>query len=98
MLVERLWPRGVSRDDAHIDEWVRELAPSNGLRRWYGHDPERFDEFRCAYLRELSYERKLLSALRRRARLGRVPVVFAAREPQLSNASVLALVLRRGLR
>lgn len=44
VLVERLWPRGVSRDDARIDEWARELAPSDELRRWYGHDPERFDE------------------------------------------------------
>ncbi len=98
VLVERLWPRGVSRDDARIDEWARELAPSDALRRWYGHDPERFAEFRRRYVRELSSERERFSEIRRRAREGRVTLVFAAREPRLSNASVLASVLRRGLR
>ena len=98
VLVERLWPRGVAREDARIDDWAKELAPSDALRRWYGHDPERFEEFRRRYVRELSSERKRLSELRRRARHGRVTLVFAAREPRLSNASVLASVLRRGLR
>lgn len=98
MLVERLWPRGLARDDARIDDWARELAPSDALRRWYGHDPDRFEEFRRRYLRELGSERKRFSELRRRARVGTVTLVFAAREPQLSNASVLASVLRSGLR
>ena len=98
VLVERLWPRGLTRDKARIDEWARELAPSDGLRRWYRHDPERFEEFRHRYVQELSSERGRLAELRRRARRGPVTLVFAAREPRLSNASVLASVLRRGLR
>ena len=98
VLVERLWPRGLARDKARIDEWTRELAPSDTLRRWYGHDPERFEEFRRRYVRELSSEPDRLAELRRRARLGRVTFVFAVREPRLSNATVLASVLRRGLR
>jgi len=98
VLVERLWPRGLSREDARIDEWARELAPSDDLRRWYGHDPVRFDEFRRRYVRELSAERDRLSEVRRRAREDTVTLVFATREPSLSNASVLASVLRRGLR
>jgi uncharacterized protein YeaO (DUF488 family) len=98
ILVERLWPRGLARDKVRIDEWARELAPSDALRRWYRHDPERFAEFRRRYMGELSSERERLAELRRRARRGRVTLVFAAREPRLSNASVLASVLRRGLR
>jgi uncharacterized protein YeaO (DUF488 family) len=97
VLVERLWPRGLAREKGRIDEWTRELAPSDTLRRWYGHAPERFEEFRRRYVRELSSERDRLAELRQRARLGRVTLVFAAREPRLSNATVLASVLRRGL-
>lgn len=98
VLVERLWPRGLTREKARIDEWARELAPSDGLRRWYGHDQERFEEFRRRYVGELSSKREHLSELRRHARLGTVTLVFAVREPRLSNASVLASVLRGGLR
>ena len=98
VLVERLWPRGLARERAGIDEWARDLAPSDALRRWYRHDPKRFDEFRHRYLRELGSERQRLAEVRRRARLDTVTLVFAAREPALSNASVLASVLRRGLR
>lgn len=98
VLVERLWPRGLARDEARIDEWARELAPSDALRRWYRHDPERFEEFHRRYVRELSSERERIAEIRRRARLGTLTLVFAAKEPRLSNASVLASVLRRGLR
>jgi len=98
VLVERLWPRGLAREKARIDEWARELAPSDALRRWYRHEPERFEEFRRRYVRELGSERERLAELRRRARRGTVTLVFAVREPRLSNATVLASVLRRGLR
>ena len=98
VLVERLWPRGLTREKACIDEWARELAPSDALRRWYRHDPDRFGEFHRRYVRELSSERERLAELRPAARRGRVTLIFAAREPRLSNASVLASVLRRGLR
>jgi uncharacterized protein YeaO (DUF488 family) len=53
VLVDRLWPRGVSKADAHLDEWCKEVAPSDDLRKWYGHDPGRFEEFRTRYLAEL---------------------------------------------
>jgi uncharacterized protein YeaO (DUF488 family) len=98
VLVDRVWPRGLSRDDARIDEWARDLAPSDPLRRWYGHDPRRFEEFRSRYVHELADRRPRLSELRRRARDGRVTLVFAARDAEHSNAEVLASVLRRGLR
>jgi uncharacterized protein YeaO (DUF488 family) len=98
VLVDRLWPRGLPREEAHIDEWARDLAPSDPLRRWYGHDPQRFEEFRRRYVDELGERRAELAELRRRARAGRVTLVFAARDPVHSNAQVLASVLGRGLR
>lgn len=98
MLVDRIWPRGLSREDARIDEWAHDLAPSDSLRRWYGHDPGRFEEFRRRYVDELAGRRRRLSELRRRARDGRLTLVFAARDAERSNAAVLASVLRRGLR
>jgi uncharacterized protein YeaO (DUF488 family) len=98
VLVDRIWPRGLARGDARIDEWARDLAPSDSLRRWYGHDPERFEEFRCRYVDELAGRRRRLTELRRRARDGRLTLVFAARDAERSNAAVLASVLRRGLR
>lgn len=98
VLVDRLWPRGVSRESAAIDEWARDLAPSDELRRWYGHDPARFDEFARRYRGELADRRTLLSELRRKGRSGTVTLVFAARDAEHSNAAVLADVLRRGLR
>ncbi len=98
VLVDRLWPRGVSKDSARLDEWARELAPSDELRRWYGHDPARFGEFRQRYVDELRGQRDTLSALRRRARQAQVTLVVGARDVQHSNGAVLADVLRRGLR
>lgn len=98
MLIDRIWPRGLSREDARIDEWARDVAPSDSLRRWYGHDPGRFEEFRSRYVRELAARRPVLSDLRRRARDGRLTLVFGARDVEHSNAEVLASVLRSGLR
>ena len=98
VLIDGLWPRGLSREQARIDEWAREVAPSASLRRWYGHEPQRFDEFRRRYVQELAGKRDRLAELRRRARGGRVTLVFAARDGEHSNGAVLASVLRRGLR
>ena len=94
VLVDRLWPRGVSREAARIDEWARELAPSDGLRRWFGHDPARFDEFRRRYLEELRLASGRLEELRRRAQDGPVTIVFAAKDAERSNAAVLWEALR----
>ncbi|MPZ65464.1 MAG: DUF488 family protein [Pseudonocardiaceae bacterium] len=98
VLVDRMWPRGVSKDTARLGEWARELAPSDELRRWFGHDPERFGEFARRYADELRGQRDALSALRRRAREGQLTLVVGARHVEHSNGPVLADVLRRGLR
>jgi uncharacterized protein YeaO (DUF488 family) len=97
VLVDRLWPRGVSRDRARLDAWEKDLAPSTELRSWFGHDPGRFEEFRRRYLEELRTRRPLLAELRRRAREGTVTLVHAARDADRNDAVVLAEVLRRGL-
>jgi uncharacterized protein YeaO (DUF488 family) len=97
VLVDRLWPRGVSRERARLDGWERELAPSAELRRWFGHDPARFEEFRRRYLDELRHQRPRIAELRRRARIGRLTLVHAARDTEHNDAVVLAAVLRRGL-
>jgi uncharacterized protein YeaO (DUF488 family) len=96
VLIDRLWPRGVSKAEARIDEWARTLAPSDELRRWYGHQPERFDEFRRRYTDELRQHPDEVKELRRRGRSGTVTLVYAARDSEHSNAAVLAPIVRRG--
>ena len=97
VLIDRLWPRGVLRERAKLDAWEKELAPSTKLRRWFGHEPGRFEEFRRRYLEELRDQRPRLTALRRRAREGAVTLVYSAHDTEHNDAVVLAEVLRRGL-
>ena len=97
VLIDRLWPRGISRQRAQLDAWEKELAPSTMLRQWFGHEPDRFEEFRKRYIEELRDQRPRLTALRRRARHGTLTLVYAARDTEHNDAVVLAEVLRRGL-
>lgn len=97
VLIDRLWPRGVSRERAELDEWERELAPSTELRKWFGHEPSRFEAFRRRYEDELRGQRPRLTELRRRARDGTLTLVYAAGDTEHNDAVVLAEVLRRGL-
>jgi uncharacterized protein YeaO (DUF488 family) len=97
VLVDRLWPRGLSKAALRIDEWAKPLAPSAELRRWFGHDPERFAEFRRRYTGELRSERPRLAELRRRARRGPLTLVYSAHDTEHNDAVVLAEVLKRGL-
>ena len=96
VLIDHVWPRGVSRERARLDDWARELAPSDELRRWFAHDPARFDEFRTRYRSELVAERDRFLELARRAREGPVTILFAARDREHNNAVVLAELLRDG--
>ena len=97
VLIDRLWPRGVSRRRARLDEWDRDLSPSTELRAWCGHDQSRFDEFRRRYLEELRSHRPRIAELRRHAREGTLTLVHAARDTDHNDAVVLAEVVRRGL-
>jgi uncharacterized protein YeaO (DUF488 family) len=96
VLIDRIWPRGVTREGAQLNEWARELAPSTELRRWFAHDPARFGEFRRRYTAELAAHAGKLRELRQRARAGTVTLVYAARDAEHNDAVVLAEILRRG--
>lgn len=97
VLVERLWPRGFSKERAHVDVWLKEIAPSHELRTWYGHDPQKFAEFRRRYEAELASAtgEAALAQLRDLARQGPLTLVFAARDTEHSNATVLRDLLLR---
>ena len=97
VLVDRLWPRGISKKQAKLDEWAKELAPSSQLRQWFGHEPSRFPEFRRRYIDELRADAPRLKELRRRARTGTLTLVYSAHDSEHNDAVVLAEVLRRGL-
>ncbi len=97
VLVDRIWPRGVSRDDAHIDHWYRQLAPSDELRKWFGHETARWEQFRRRYREELRCAGEQLAELVELARAGRVTLVFAARDTEHNNAVVLRELLEERL-
>jgi uncharacterized protein YeaO (DUF488 family) len=97
VLVDRLWPRGLRKADAAIDRWLKDIAPSVELRRWFGHDPSRWDEFQRRYRSELSGHVALLDELRAQARDVPVTLIYAARDDRHNHAVVLRDVLvRRG--
>ena len=91
ILIDRLWPRGVSKERAHLFEWLRDLAPSTELRQWFGHDPARWREFRRRYRRELTARGQLdvLRELRKRARHQRITLVFGASDREHNDAVAL---------
>jgi uncharacterized protein YeaO (DUF488 family) len=94
VLVDHVGPRGVSRERAQLGEWARELAPSDQLRRWFSHDPERFGEFRARYRAELSGHADEIARLRARAVEEPVTIVYAARDEEHNNGVVVAELLR----
>ena len=95
VLVDRLWPRGLRKDAAALDEWLRDVAPSDELRRWYGHDPAKFDEFRRRYVAELTgpEAQRGLGKLRTLAAKGTLTLLTATKDVPHSQATVLAALL-----
>ncbi len=93
VLVDKLWPRGVSKERAHLDGWMKEIAPSTDLRKWFGHDPHRWVEFCRRYSNELHQNAGLLSELRSRARHGPVTLVYSAHDEVHNDAIVLRDVI-----
>ncbi|HKU08199.1 MAG TPA: DUF488 domain-containing protein [Bradyrhizobium sp.] len=89
VLIDRLWPRGVRKANADIDEWMKEIAPSAGLRKWFGHDPERWPEFRRRYRSEIKGHSSEFRRLRELARKGNLTLVYAARDEAHNDAVVL---------
>jgi uncharacterized protein YeaO (DUF488 family) len=93
VLVDRVWPRGVSKDKAAVDLWMKEIGPSTELRKWFSHDPARWDEFCARYREELAAKRDLLGELRDHAEKGRLTLVYSARDEAHNQAVVIREVL-----
>lgn len=93
VLVDRVWPRGVTKEKAAIDLWLKEVAPSTELRKWFGHDPARWDEFRARYRAELQAQPTLLDQLREQAAKGPLTLVYSAHDEAHNQAVVLKEVL-----
>lgn len=98
VLVDRVWPRGLSKDKAHLDEWCKQVAPSTALRKWYAHDPALFEEFRHRYRAELQEPEPAdaLARLRSLAGEGPLTLLTATKAIEISQAQVLAELLRAG--
>ncbi len=96
VLVDRLWPRGLAKEKAAIDHWLKDLAPSNDLRRWYGHDPDKWNEFRKRYRAELDADPSVLEPLTRLMDTERtITLLFSSREEKFNNAVALAAILQK---
>lgn len=97
VLIDRLWPRGVSKAKAHLDDWAKDIAPSRALREWYGHDPDKWPEFQKRYETELQAPaaQVILDDLVRRARRSRVTLVYASRAAEISDVVVVERLLDR---
>lgn len=98
VLVDRLWPRGVSKKDASVDIWLKDIAPSNELRKWFNHDPEKWDEFKIRYFSELDHKSELLKEVLNRAKSGNLTLVFSAKEEKYNNAGALKEYIEKLLR
>jgi uncharacterized protein YeaO (DUF488 family) len=97
VLVDRVWPRGVTKERLRIDAWLKDLAPSTALRTWFGHDPTRWVAFRQRYAGELRGQPEALEHLVEQAKQGRVTLVYAAKDPDHNNAVALKLYLEQNL-
>jgi uncharacterized protein YeaO (DUF488 family) len=97
VLIDRLWPRGLTKDKAAIDHWMKEIAPSSELRKWFGHDPDRWAEFRNRYMEELRQHTGLLDQIQNLAKKGTVTLLFGAHDEEHNDAVVLQEVLVKGI-
>ena len=89
ILIDRLWPRGLKKEDAQIDEWLKEIAPSNELRKWFNHDPNKWSEFKKKFFTELLGKRDMVEGIINTARKGTVTLLFGSKEERFNNAVAL---------
>ena len=89
ILIDRLWPRGITKVDAKIDIWLKDIAPSSELRKWFGHDPKRWDEFKSRYLKEIKNNKEVLSELNKIVEIGKTTLIYSAKDEEHNNAVVL---------
>lgn len=93
LLIDRIWPRGVSKEDADLDDWKKELAPSTDLRKWFDHDPEKFDDFKKKYKRELEDKTDALEEVKKIVQSKRLTLLYGAKDEEHNQAVVLKEVL-----
>jgi uncharacterized protein YeaO (DUF488 family) len=98
VLVDRVWPRGVTRDELRLDDWLKEAAPSSELRKWFDHDPAKWETFKARYFRELDQRSEAIERLLAKCRAGTVTLVFGAKETRYNNAVALKEYLERRIR
>jgi uncharacterized protein YeaO (DUF488 family) len=95
VLVDRLWPRGIKKENAHVDLWMKDIAPSEALREWFAHKPERWTEFQRRYRAELSKKKELVAELKRAEKMhGKLTLLFGARDKEYNQAVVLLHMLK----
>ncbi len=95
ILIDRLWPRGLSKETASVDLWLKEIAPSTGLRQWFGHDPEKWKDFQKRYREELKGHKEEMKILKEKIAEGIVTLVYAAKDEEHNDAVVLQQVLEK---
>jgi uncharacterized protein YeaO (DUF488 family) len=95
VLVDRLWPRGLRKDETRIDLWLKDIAPSTELRRWFGHEPGKWREFKTRYFRELKQHEDAVAELKKRVKSGRVSLLYAAKDATHNNAAALKEYLEK---
>jgi uncharacterized protein YeaO (DUF488 family) len=94
VLVDRVWPRGMKKEEAALDLWLKEVAPSTALRKWYGHDPEKWEEFKARYFKELKKKEEEIRTLRNLMNKGTLTLLFGSKEEKLNNAAALREYLK----
>jgi uncharacterized protein YeaO (DUF488 family) len=96
VLIDRLWPRGLAKEKAKLDLWIKEVAPSDELRKWFSHDPEKWEEFKKKYLQELSAKQALLTKIRQLEKeQGTVTLLYSAKDTEHNNAVALKEILKK---
>jgi uncharacterized protein YeaO (DUF488 family) len=95
ILIDRLWPRGIKKADASINEWMKDIAPSNELRKWFAHDVSKWEEFKKRYKKELKDKSEILDKLKKESEKSTVTLLFSAKDVKHNNAQVLREILER---
>jgi uncharacterized protein YeaO (DUF488 family) len=93
ILIDRLWPRGIKKENLKMDEWLKEIAPSDKLRKWFSHDPKKYEGFKKRYIQELQDQPEILKRIKSEARKGTVTILFSAKDTEHNNATVLKELL-----
>jgi len=96
ILIDRLWPRGIKKEEARVDEWIREVAPSDELRKWFSHDPAKWSEFKKKYWSELEKKQEIVSKLAKECKNKRVTLLYSSKESRYNNAVALKEYLEKG--